>query len=656
METRPLISLAALALLAFAVTLLMRSTGQLESLELKAYDSYLRLAGGQSEAREPIVMVEYTERDEAAFGYPLPDDILGRLLEQLAADKPIAIGLDLIRDRQEPPSADRAAFESLSKTFRQHPSIIGIVKEGSGGFGPPPALEDKPLQVGSAALLPGPDGVIRRGLLQISDGKGTTRPSLAFMLASRYMAINDIRMERSWDSPLTLGESTIRPFNPESSGFYRHPAERAGGYQVLLTFPACTAGFERHDVSDVLDNPDRLDVSNRIVLIGNTVWAAKDVVNVPLRCDGTVDGKMYGVHLHGQIVSQLIGQAKGMLHPIENTAQRFGNPTLSTIFDGGWIWLWTVSGGLTVMLVTSRLWLIAGACAACIAMVVLNGLAFTVFHWWLPVVPSATGFALALTLTVIYLMTRAESEREHIMTLFSGVVSKRVADAIWRRRHEAEDKPLQLMTATAMFSDIKGFTTISEHLPEPVLADWLNDYISVMVDIVAAHGGVIEKFAGDGLTVAFGVPEARTTEEEIDMDARAAVDCALAMARNLPQLNAAWEEKKLPSIGVRIGIHTGPLMVGMIGSADRWQYSIVGDTANTAARLESYAKDDPELGCDVGHCRILISQASFDHLNDDYNAEIIGMANLKGKSEMIGVHRVLGHRASKPEWSMEMKG
>ena len=368
------------------------------------------------------------------------------------------------------------------------------------------------------------------------------------------------------------------------------------------------------------------------------------------------DDKMFGVHLHGQMVSQLIGQAEGLLRPVESTAQRFGNPTLSTIFDGGWIWLWTVFGGMTVMLVTSRLWLIVGVCAAGVVLVTLSGFAFKAFNWWLPVVPAAVGFALALTFTIVYVMTRAESEREHIMTLFSGVVSKSVADAIWQRRHEDESKPLQLMTATVMFSDIKGFTTISERLSEPVLAEWLNDYISVMVDIVADYGGVIEKFAGDGLTVEFGVPEPRETEEEIDMDARSAVDCAIAMAEALPQLNAAWNEKDLPSIGIRIGIHTGPLMVGMIGSADRWQYSIVGDTANTAARLEAYAKDDPKIGCDVGHCRMLISSATFERLNDEYEAEFIEKANLKGKSEMIGVYRVLGRRTSKPEWPVEMKG
>ncbi len=656
MEHRPLIILAALILVAFAVTLVLRNSGKLEGLELKAYDSYLKLAGDLEGPHDPIVMVEYTESEDAAYGFPLPDEILGKLLAQLVADEPVAIGLDLIRDRPEPPSEDTSAFDNLSTIFQDQAAIVGTMKGGSGAFGPPPALVDRPLQVASVAILPEPDGRTRRGLLHINEEQDISRPSLALLLASRYLAANDIPIDWSADGQLTLGSSTIRPLNPRESGFYSPSLDLDGGYQFLLTFPACASGFERHQMKDILDNPGSLDVSGKIVLIGNTVRAAKDVFDVPLVCADMIDGKMFGVHLHGQITSQLIGQAMGMLQPVESTAQRFGNPTLSAIFDGGWIWLWTVFGGVTVMLVTSRLWLIVGACAACAALVALGAFAFTALHWWLPVVPAAFGFVLALTFTIVYVMTRAESEREHIMTLFSGVVSKRVADSIWQKRHEAEDKPLQLMMATVMFSDIKGFTTISERLPEPVLAEWLNDYISIMVDIVAQHGGVIEKFAGDGLTVEFGVPEPRTTEEEIDMDARAAVDCAIAMAESLPHLNLAWKDKDLPEIGVRVGIHTGPLMVGMIGSADRWQYSIVGDTANTAARLENYAKDDPEIGCDVGHCRTLISSATFERLNHDYEADFIGQANLKGKSEMIGVYRVLGRRASNPEWPVEMKG
>ena len=233
------------------------------------------------------------------------------------------------------------------------------------------------------------------------------------------------------------------------------------------------------------------------------------------------------------------------MSPLETTEQKVGNPLLAAAIDGGWIWLWTLLGGAVALLLPSPLRLITGAFLGLVSYLI--GSTFWLFSfagWWLPAVPPALGFALALISAIAYVMTRARNEREHIMALFSGVVSKGVADAIWRRRDRPEDEALELMTATVMFTDIKGFTTISESLAEPVLADWLNDYMAAMVDIVAAHGGVIEKFAGDGLTIEFGVPEARTSEAEIDADARAAVACAIDMADALagPQCRLACEE------------------------------------------------------------------------------------------------------------------
>jgi adenylate cyclase len=355
-------------------------------------------------------------------------------------------------------------------------------------------------------------------------------------------------------------------------------------------------------------------------------------------------GKMFGMHLHGHVISQLIGLADGAVAPLETTGQKMGNPLMGSTIDGAWIWLWTVIGGLIALFLSSPFRLTISALACLLLLVGSTLWLFSEADWWLPVAPPALGFALALTFAIAYVMTRAKNEREHIMTLFSGVVSKGVADSIWRRRDQIDKEALQLMTATVMFTDIKGFTTISENLPEPVLGDWLNDYMAVMVDIVARHGGVIEKFAGDGLTIEFGVPEPRETEAEIDADARSAVDSAIEMADALPELNRAWRERGLPEIGIRVGIHTGPLMVGVIGNTDRWQYSIIGDTANTAARIEGYAKDDPKLGCDVGHCRILISYATVLRIGNGYRLESVGEASLKGKASAIGVHLVHGRR------------
>jgi adenylate cyclase len=645
MERRPLIILALLTLLASFLVLFLRTLGFLEAGELKVYDAYLRLADTGQGPTQPVVMVEYTEADETEFGYPLPDDHLADLFETLTAKGAIAIGLDLIRDRQEPKSEDRSAFDRLSRIMRDHPSIVGIVKDGTGAFGPPPALADKPFQLGSATILPDGDETIRRGLLHLTEEGGASRPTLALLLAGRYLAAKNAVID--WPAPdrLRLGEHVIRPFSPDRSGFYRQHGGFDGGYQVLLTFPACEPGFERHRLGDLLGgDADAIDLQGRIVLVGNTVRAAKDVIDVPLECAGMDRGKMYGLHLHGHVISQLIGLAEGKLSPLESTEQKVGSTLIGGAIDGVWIWLWTVIGGLIALLLSSPLWLTLSALGGFLVLISSTFLLFSDAGWWLPVAPPALGFALALTFAIAYVMTRAKTEREHIMTLFSGVVSKGVADSIWQRRDKIDKEALQLMTATVMFTDIKGFTTISESLPEPVLGDWLNDYMAVMVDIVAKHGGVIEKFAGDGLTIEFGVPEPRSTEAEIDADAKAAVESAIAMAEALPALNAAWRAKDLPEIGVRVGIHTGPLMVGVIGSADRWQYSIIGDTANTAARIEGYAKDDPKLGCDVGHCRILISDATFQRIGNGYKIESVGEASLKGKTSTIGVHLVHGRR------------
>ena len=643
MEKRPLFVLASLTLLAFSLVLLLRSVGLLEGWELKAFDTYLRLTGDREGPTEPVVMVEYTDEDDAAFGFPLPDEHLADLFDVLTAKGATVIGLDLIRDRPEPQIEDRSAFERLSQILLDHPSIIGIVKDDTGAFGPPPALADRPLQVASATILPDADGSVRRGLLQLTEESGAKRITLPLLLAARYLTVNGVAFD--WPAPerLVLGNHTLRPFSPDDSGFYRQRRGFDGGYQFLLTYPACKTGFERHRIGDLLGGgADEIELDGRIVLVGNTVRAAKDVFDVPLNCAGMASDKMFGLHLHGQIVSQLIGLSNGTLSPLETTEQRVGGPLLAAVIDGGWIWFWTILGGIVALLLPSPLRLIMGTTAG---LLLLAGVAFWLFAalgWWLPLIPPALGFALSLTLAITYVMTRARHDREDIMALFSGVVSKGVADAIWRRRDLDENEALQLMTATVMFTDIKGFTTISESLAEPVLADWLNDYMAAMVTIVDDHGGVIEKFAGDGLTIEFGVPEPRDTEAEIDADARAAVDCAIAMAEALPTLNAAWREKSLPAIGIRIGIHTGPLMVGVIGSADRWQYSIIGDTANTAARIEGYAKDDPRLGCDVGQCRILISEATFNRLGKDFRTEFVGEANLRGKALTTGVHRVHG--------------
>lgn len=227
------------------------------------------------------------------------------------------------------------------------------------------------------------------------------------------------------------------------------------------------------------------------------------------------------------------------------------------------------------------------------------------------------------------------------MQLFSRHVSKEVAETIWQQRDQFLDggRPRsQKMTVTVLFSDLKGFTSVSEKMDPQHLIDWLNTYMESMAQLVMRHSGVIDDYAGDGIKANFGVPLPRANETEIARDATNAVNCALAMEKEMNRLNALWEEKQLPAVGMRIGIFTGPAVAGPLGSSQRLKYTTVGDTVNVAARLESYdknlAREEP--------CRILIGESTLGYLGSNFKAHRIGEVSLKGKDEKITIYHILG--------------
>lgn len=148
-------------------------------------------------------------------------------------------------------------------------------------------------------------------------------------------------------------------------------------------------------------------------------------------------------------------------------------------------------------------------------------------------------------------------------------------------------------TITILFADIRGFTRISEHAPPEKIVGLLNRYFSAMTDIIFAHGGTLDKYLGDGLMALFGAP---TTTPE---DASNALNAAVAMQRRLLGINIELRQEGLSEVGVGIGLHTGEVTVGYIGSERRSEYTAIGDPVNTASRLESNAKGGEILVSDA---------------------------------------------------------
>ncbi|MEM9137592.1 MAG: adenylate/guanylate cyclase domain-containing protein [Cyanobacteria bacterium P01_F01_bin.42] len=158
-----------------------------------------------------------------------------------------------------------------------------------------------------------------------------------------------------------------------------------------------------------------------------------------------------------------------------------------------------------------------------------------------------------------------------------------------------------------------------------------------MTDVIQRHQGVINKFTGDGIMAVFGVPILHSAPEEIAQDAHEAVACAVEMDERLASLNQRRAEQHLPLLKMRVGVFTGPVVVGSLGSKVRLEYGVIGDSVNTASRLESLEKDRQSTDC-----RILIARQTLDHLGQAFSVEPWGSFNVKGKAETVEVFRVLG--------------
>ena len=222
------------------------------------------------------------------------------------------------------------------------------------------------------------------------------------------------------------------------------------------------------------------------------------------------------------------------------------------------------------------------------------------------------------------------------MALFSRHLAPAVAERIWQQRAAFLDGGVprpQVLTATVLFADIRGFTGIVERYDQSVVIAWLNAYLDAAAQAVAAEGGIVDKFVGDAVMAVFGAPVPRTADAEVQADAQAAARAALQIRARLDTLNRDWTACGWPTAAVRIGLHTGTVTAGSLGRGDRLEYTVIGDTVNVAARLEQAAtRALPEDGS-AGACAIALSAATRAHLGKGFATRSLGSVALKGKRQ-----------------------
>ncbi|TAK66775.1 MAG: adenylate/guanylate cyclase domain-containing protein [Bacteroidetes bacterium] len=222
-------------------------------------------------------------------------------------------------------------------------------------------------------------------------------------------------------------------------------------------------------------------------------------------------------------------------------------------------------------------------------------------------------------------MAEGLKEREFVKDTFSKYIPKEIVDQLLnktiRPRLEGE-----LRNVTVLFSDIRGFTKMTEQLGAEQIVSILNRYFTTMTDVIISVEGMIDKFAGDEIMVVFGTPIAH------DDDPIRAVNAGLAMQQSLEQLNREFEREGKEKIAIGIGINSGMAIAGNIGSEKRLNYSVIGDDVNLASRLVSLAKGG----------EIIISEATYEKVKQHFICEALEEIQVKGKSRPVQTYRVRG--------------
>ncbi|HEV7406784.1 MAG TPA: adenylate/guanylate cyclase domain-containing protein [Chthoniobacteraceae bacterium] len=650
---RPEVIATVVALTFFALLTWARHAELMQRLELQTYDVMVRMRHVPQKQGANITIIGIDEEDIRALDYPLSDKALAGLLRKILTEEPRAIGLDLFRDLPEP--RDGTQLAELEAVMRPAENLVTIflpTQEGrpASGVSAPAVLKTLPEEEWVERVtindFPIDDSTVRRAYLFLHPREeghpARTYNSFALRLAmldlpfeaqARGVPVPDVDFS---PESARIGKAAFLRFRANDGGYFHADA---GGFQFLLDYRGRTR-FPQWPLRDVLaGRVPPAAFRDRVVLIGNVASSFKDTTGTPLEAPDT---QCPGTALHAQVIDQIIRAALDGDQPTRGLPGRF---------HAAWTLLWALLGSASAL--TLLRWPRGALAGIGVGLVVLVAIKHWAFQqgWWLPLVEPGLAYVLSAGVSLLVVFVWERRQRGELMQLFSRHVSTKVADDIWEHRDTflegSRPKPQEL-TATVLFTDLVGFSSVSEKIDAATLMAWLNEGMERLAAHVETHGGIVNKYIGDAIMAVFGVPIPRTTPAEIAADAAGAIRCALAMSAELHLLNAEWRARGWPEIGMRIGIHTGPLVAGSLGAKSRLEFTVIGDTVNTASRLESSGKDEilPPPG---SVCRILIGHSTFELTSELFESEPVGSIPLKGKSRPLEVYRVSREREVKAE-------
>lgn len=311
--------------------------------------------------------------------------------------------------------------------------------------------------------------------------------------------------------------------------------------------------------------------------------------------------------------------------------------TLNTVMNQDFLYKLTIWQNLLIMLVIAlfmglllpRLSIGAAVVTTVGLIVIYIGTSIALFDLSSVIVALATPsleIAFSFTFIIVYRVITEQREKRYIRQTFSKFVSKSVVDELLKHPDKVklggEKKIL-----TVLFSDIRGFTSISEKLTPEQLVEHLNIYLQAMTEIVFKLDGTLDKYVGDEIMAFWGAPVPQ------DNHALLACKACLEMMRDLDKLNEKWRHEGKPTLNIGIGLNTGDMVVGNMGSASRMDYTLMGDMVNLGARLEGTNK--------VYGTNIIISEFTYEHVRDQVVVRELDLIKVKGKELPVRIYELL---------------
>ncbi len=586
-------------------------------------------------ATEALVL---PDSPEMAGGEPEEDAGAETAGDETLAEAEAGSAADVVEEEQAPSWDLSNEDQDLAAAVMEGGNVV-LARYVSGGVAQQPL--DMFLQgaYGQAmiTLTPDGDGTVRSlplvEIQPLSDGTIDHHFTMGYAVVAPFLEQQDLQLELT-NYGARLGG--IRLYGAVSNYFinYIGPSNTF----TRVPFGRIWAGqFEPEEVQD------------KIILIGNVHPSAHDYYSTPFDLkDETEAGdteiqmvatQMPGIEIHAN-VAQSILNGRHVRFLVAGEVFSFLPAWTDRYYSAVWLaliglvlgWIFVVSKLSIPVRVTLFVLLFGGY--AFVAQLLLERADIM-----LQVSPYLAMFSMTFLGGVVYTALSEGAEKARITRTFGQYVSPQVVAELVNDPSRAQlggEKKIM----TVMFSDIRGFTTLSEKMDPVALVNFLNEYLSAMTDIIFEYKGVVDKYMGDAIMAFWGAPL------EIPNHAEEACVASLRMMERLREMQAVWAAKGLPPLDIGIGLNTGPMTVGNMGSHVRFDYTVMGDSVNLGSRLEGINK---EYGT-----HIVISEFTRKQLPDGFVCRELDLVAVKGKKEPVRIFELVASRPD-PAWSERLE-